>query len=412
MNKLLRYSFVALLAMIGINANAQEVTFDFTPADNPWGLPSTAVKTENSYSNGSYTITFGASSDGHKYSVGEKDADQNPTSLYLLFGKTNATLVFPAFSFDVEKIVIEGRSGASTAVKQNIYVGETAVSTETTGATGTNTYLINKAYQAAGNVYVLKINSKHNTQIKTISFYKASGISAPEISGDEVFSGSTQVTITADEGTTIYYTTDGNDPTASDAVYAGPFTLTQSATVKAVAAKDDVLSSVVSKVFTMTVGDGSEANPYTCADLLSLPAGYEATGKWVKGIIVGSIKNSGSLAEEAQVSNVALADAAGETDYAKVVPVALPAGDIRTAVNLVDNPTNLGKELQILGNITAYFGNKGVKYPTDFKLDGSSVNAIKANAQFEGKMYNVAGQVVNKGYKGLVIQDGRKFVNK
>ena len=44
--------------------------------------------------------------------------------------------------------------------------------------------------------------------------------------------------------------------------------------------------------------------------------------------------------------------------------------------------------------------------------DPSSVNAIKTNAQFEGKMYNVAGQVVNKGYKGLVIQDGRKFVNK
>ena len=46
------------------------------------------------------------------------------------------------------------------------------------------------------------------------------------------------------------------------------------------------------------------------------------------------------------------------------------------------------------------------------KTAEASVNAIKTNAQFEGKMYNVAGQVVNKGYKGLVIQDGRKFVNK
>ena len=46
------------------------------------------------------------------------------------------------------------------------------------------------------------------------------------------------------------------------------------------------------------------------------------------------------------------------------------------------------------------------------KTAEASVNAIKANAQFQGKMYNVAGQVVNKGYKGLVIQDGRKFVNK
>ena len=42
----------------------------------------------------------------------------------------------------------------------------------------------------------------------------------------------------------------------------------------------------------------------------------------------------------------------------------------------------------------------------------SGIKAVKANAQFEGKMYNLAGQVVNKGYKGLVIMNGRKFVNK
>ena len=46
------------------------------------------------------------------------------------------------------------------------------------------------------------------------------------------------------------------------------------------------------------------------------------------------------------------------------------------------------------------------------KTAEASVNAIKTNGQFQGKMYNTAGQVVNKGYKGLVIQDGRKLVNK
>ena len=33
MNKILRYSFVALLAMIGLNISAQEVTLDFTITD-------------------------------------------------------------------------------------------------------------------------------------------------------------------------------------------------------------------------------------------------------------------------------------------------------------------------------------------------------------------------------------------
>ena len=43
----------------------------------------------------------------------------------------------------------------------------------------------------------------------------------------------------------------------------------------------------------------------------------------------------------------------------------------------------------------------------------SGINELKAaNTNFEGKTYNVAGQAVNKGYKGLVIMNGRKFVNK
>lgn len=43
----------------------------------------------------------------------------------------------------------------------------------------------------------------------------------------------------------------------------------------------------------------------------------------------------------------------------------------------------------------------------------SGINELKAaNAKFEGKTYNVAGQAVNKGYKGLVIMNGRKFINK
>jgi len=42
----------------------------------------------------------------------------------------------------------------------------------------------------------------------------------------------------------------------------------------------------------------------------------------------------------------------------------------------------------------------------------TAIEIVKANTNFEGKTYNVAGQAVNKGYKGLVIMNGRKFVNK
>lgn len=42
----------------------------------------------------------------------------------------------------------------------------------------------------------------------------------------------------------------------------------------------------------------------------------------------------------------------------------------------------------------------------------TGIEAVKANAQYEGKMYNLAGQVVNKSYKGIVIVNGKKYMAK
>ena len=376
MNKILRYSFVALMAMIGLNISAQEVTFDFTSVDNPWGLPTDGTTAETAYTYDGYTIKL-AAPDAFKINpIKESDVVK---SYYLIMGKSGATLTFPAFSFDVEKIVIEGRTGASGKVTQNIFVGETEVSTQTKGATETNEYMIAKDYQAAGNVYVLKVTNANNTQITKIKIYKASGVAAPEITGAEIFQGSTQVTITAEEGANIYYTTDGNDPTASDALYTAPFTIENSCVVKAVASKGDALSSVVSKQFTKTVGDGSKTNPFTCADLTGLPKGFEATGKWVKGIIIGSINNSAIEETPTQASNLALAEAAGETEFAKIVPVQLAESN-KAALNVVDNPTNIGKELLILGDITAYFGNIGVKNTSEYEFAGEEDPGIDPTA--------------------------------
>lgn len=139
----------------------QKVTLDFTT--NSWKLPTSGGKAETQYSNGTYTISVSAATE-YKFS----------SSGYLFMGKTGSALTLPAFNFDVEKIVVTGRSGASTSVKQNIYVGSKAVSTETTGATGVNPYLIADGYQSAGNVYVLKVTSKHNTQITKIEIYEKS----------------------------------------------------------------------------------------------------------------------------------------------------------------------------------------------------------------------------------------------
>ncbi len=61
-------------------------------------------------------------------------------------------------------------------------------------------------------------------------------VATPVISGETPFTESTEVSITcATEGASIYYTIDGATPTANSTSYSAPFTLTESAIVKAIA---------------------------------------------------------------------------------------------------------------------------------------------------------------------------------
>lgn len=44
--------------------------------------------------------------------------------------------------------------------------------------------------------------------------------------------------------------------------------------------------------------------------------------------------------------------------------------------------------------------------------DASAINKVKATKKFEGAIYNIAGQKVSASYKGLVIKNGKKFIQK
>lgn len=145
---------------------AQEVTLDFTNATKDWGITTTPTTKATKFTNGTYTIE---ASNGFKQS-GDG----------VLLGKSGATLTLPAFDFAVEKIVVKkntGNSQISQKVKQNIFVGSQAVSTQTTGADKDQTYEIKADYQKAGNIYTLKVTSSQNTQFSKIEIYKAASSS-------------------------------------------------------------------------------------------------------------------------------------------------------------------------------------------------------------------------------------------
>ena len=76
-------------------------------------------------------------------------------------------------------------------------------------------------------------------------------VAAPVIAGEVEFTETTEATITcATEGAVIYYTLDGTEPTSESAVYSAPITLSETTTVKAIAAAGEDLSAVVEKTFT------------------------------------------------------------------------------------------------------------------------------------------------------------------
>ena len=138
--------------------------------------------------------------------------------------KKKGTLTFATFTFDVEKIVITGKLGASPNTKQNIYVGNVAVSSETTGSTSTNTYLIKDGYQSAGNSYVLKVSGA-NAQITKIQIYKKESSSSNKTSTTLTFPKQSLTYATTDDfktftGQTATLTADGTALTGKTITYS------------------------------------------------------------------------------------------------------------------------------------------------------------------------------------------------
>ena len=91
----------------------------------------------------------------------------------------------------------------------------------------------------------------------------------------------------------------------------------------------------------------------------------------VKGFIVGTATsgtNYDLVAPFTVTTNIGLADSPDETDPTKIIPVQLPTGSIRAAVNLVDNPQNFKAEVTLTGTLGAYFQVPGLKSPTAYTI--------------------------------------------
>lgn len=130
-------------------------------------------------------------------------------------------------------------------------------------------------------------------------------------------------------------------------------------------------------------GSGTADDPYNVAAGIGLQ--NEEPIAWVHGYIVGAVKSGlSSVTSNADINwsapfdlatNVVIADDASCNEISQCIIVNLPAGKpLRTQVNLMDNPDNLGKHLAVNGKLRKYFNQAGLRdsggTENDFVLEG------------------------------------------
>lgn len=134
-------------------------------------------------------------------------------------------------------------------------------------------------------------NSKYyNTLIGSIEEV-VGAVASPSFSlAEGLYSGVQTVTITsATPGASIYYTTDGTEPTTASTPYTTPITINTSTTLKAIAVVGSDISTVTTASYVILAHAGTEADPYTVADAIAfintLGTSTSENDVYVKGII-------------------------------------------------------------------------------------------------------------------------------
>lgn len=124
------------------------------------------------------------------------------------------------------------------------------------------------------------------------------------------------------------------------------------------------------------IDGGTRNNPF---DVTTAKSAAQGQTGWVKGYIVGWVDGQSysdgarfSIPTEAQ-TEILIAPTADETNADNCMPVQLPVGDIRTALELSKNTGLYKKEVLLYGSLEKYFGQGGMKSTSAAVIDGNLV---------------------------------------
>lgn len=453
MIKTLRFTLMAVMMLICGAISAQEVTLDFTD-NSKWKLPTKKTTETKEFTNGEYTIKLTINGTGDKIGY---NFSSYKDSHFLILGKKDATLTFPKFDFAVSKIVIEGSANGSASTKQNIFVGDKAVSTETVGVQTANTYEIDPSYQAAGTQYVLKVLSNHNTQISKILIYKQSGAvkenPALAFSVDkvnhEVGTDFTAPTFSKKTTASVKFSSDNEavaTVNAEGVIALG--TEEGKAVITAEAAENDKYAAgkatctiyvwhyvtykkateIVSGEKYLIVAQRDGNTYYAIPQKETANYGYLYTQ--MKEGTLDELKIESSYDDNFVFAKFedgySIQDCYGRYLYMDNEHASFQLGkepvawELEASDNGTFSLTNNGKFIQFGQGTFTSFGAYATMQditvlPMLFKMveGATGINNIQTTTAVKNNvMYNIAGQRVNKDYKGLVIMNGKKMMVK
>lgn len=470
MNKLLRFVFMAVLAMSFSSLFATNKTIITNSTSTTW----TTETDKYSGVIGNFKVTC---------SIGTATILGNATPpAYIQIQKGNVLTIEETSGLAITKVVLHVTQGAT------IKVNGTSISkaTDNTFTWGENT----TKFEALNEGTPIKLTSIDIT-------YGAADpnvVAAPTFDAVTPFVGKGLVTIKGAEGSVVYYTTDGSVPTTSSSnngTSSVNVEVTETTTIKAIAVKNGKESVMVSKEFVcyqiktiaqlneLTTDLSNVALKLTNAKVVYDFLGYYIyvregeyavrfdgvfSGKTgianlknyvVNGtILVNFVKNFGDCTlaanNDTKITDLTLTESSEEAEpVVTTIPEVLAKKHIEdlialksvtitsrkenysTVYDLTDESGNVVTAPSCMSDDLSAKADDGNKY--DVKAIFDSVNdegkpqltllgfyetasgitsVTRQKSDSDATIYNMSGQRVGKSYKGLVVKAGKKYIAK
>jgi len=227
-------------------------------------------------------------------------------------------------------------------------------------------------YKFTFNVTVSGSSNKF-VQFSGVKFYAptaANAVATPTFTpsaGTYTSAQSVELNTTTD-GATIYYTTDGTDPTTSSSVYSSAINVSTTTTIKALAVKSGMdNSSVASATYNIVSIEhaGTAEDPYTVADArAAIDAATGLTGVYATGIVSEIVTAYNS--EYGNITYNITADGTTDGDFLQAYRGKSYNGDNFTS----EDDIQVGDEVVIYGTLKKY--NTTYEFEADNQLVSNS----------------------------------------